>query len=152
MDEEKGNSREQSDPVSFDEFMQMLLAWLEENIQSLEGLSYEFINGLSEAAVSQNFGAGRVMDPVQELPEISGEMQPFTDIVEVGDYLYFTSDLKLDKEMVSYEVTESRVRVDISMEDRMQTLYVGLPFRVDPDLIEASFTNGVLDLIMKKRL
>ncbi len=146
MDKEKENFWKQSDPMPFEEFMEILISWLDKNVQGLEGLSYEFIN-VSPLDVDHNELEG---NPVNELSGMSLELQPFIDLIETDEHIYFTSDLRLDREMVSYEITNNRIRIDIAMEDRMQTLYVGLPSRFDHDIIEASFSNGVLDLVLKK--
>jgi len=83
---------------------------------------------------------------------ISGCREPLTDIIEDKDNVCITAELPgVEKSDINLDAFSDRLTIKVDTEQRKYFKEVSLPAEVQPDSIEASFKNGVLDVTVKKK-
>ncbi len=89
--------------------------------------------------------------------------EPIVDVWEDGDFVFVTAELPgVRKDNIDLNVTEESVEIKATVEDseerkgmrfrssRSFYKFVSLPKKVDPDSAEATFSNGILEVKLKK--
>jgi len=83
---------------------------------------------------------------------ISGCREPLTDIIEDKDKVCITAELPgVEKRDINLDAFSDKLTIKVDTEQRKYFKEVSLPAEVQPDSIEASFKNGVLDVTVKKK-
>jgi len=89
--------------------------------------------------------------PSQNTPEISGDTEPFIDVIEGEKEIYVTVELPgVDKENIDVELTKDIFSLDVKQPERNFTKDVKLPAEVLKKPVEAKYNNGVLSITLKK--
>jgi len=84
-------------------------------------------------------------------PELAGEREPLTDIIEGDHNVSVTIELPgVEKDDVGLTTTESTLTVDVDTPQRRYHKVVDLPCKIIPDTTKATCKNGVLDVVIKK--
>lgn len=83
---------------------------------------------------------------------MQGSREPLTDIIEDRDKVCITAELPgVEKTDISLDAFLDKLTIKVNTEQRKYFKEVPLPAEVQPDSIEASFKNGVLDVTVRKR-
>jgi HSP20 family protein len=84
-------------------------------------------------------------------PELRGEREPLTDVIEHDHDVSATMELPgVGKEDINLTTTESTLTVDVDTPQRRYHKVVDLPCKIKPDTTKATYKNGVLDVVMEK--
>ena len=79
--------------------------------------------------------------------EIVGSREPMTDIIEKENEMTVTVEMPgVEKEDIDLQVTENSVIIKADSEDRRYFKEIELPRKANPDKVEATYKNGVLDV------
>lgn len=94
----------------------------------------------------------RAPQPGQSLPAVStDEREPLTDVIEEGDRVAVTMELPgVDKKDIQLHMTQDELEISVDNDRRKYHKRVKLPSRVVPDTTEATYTNGILDVTVKR--
>ncbi len=77
--------------------------------------------------------------------------EPLTDINEDNNNIYVTYELPgIDKNNIKLTVNENNIELKVDKEPRKYYKNIELNVPVDPDSTVAKFTNGILDITLKK--
>lgn len=95
----------------------------------------------------RQFGDTNVTRPWEE----ESRREPLTDVLERDDTISITAELPgVEKEDVDLRVTPDRLVIQVDTEEREYYKDVDLPSPVDPDSVQATYRNGILDVTLKK--
>ncbi len=84
-------------------------------------------------------------------PAVTSEREPLTDVFEDPQSVAITMELPgVDKSDIDLKMTAERLDVGVDTETRKYHKSVRLPAKVDPSTTKATFTNGVLDVTVRK--
>ncbi|MCD6503342.1 MAG: Hsp20/alpha crystallin family protein [Thermoplasmata archaeon] len=85
--------------------------------------------------------------------QLEEEREPLVEIVEDKDKVYVTVELPgVDKDKIDLEVMDgNKLLIKAEGENRKYKKVLELPADVDPDSIKATYKNGILDIIIKKK-
>ncbi len=84
-------------------------------------------------------------------PAVTSEREPLTDVFEDPQSVAITMELPgVDKSDIDLKMTAERLDVGVDTETRKYHKSVRLPTKVDPSTTKATFTNGVLDVTVRK--
>lgn len=85
-------------------------------------------------------------------PTIAADQrEPLTDVFEDPQSVAITMELPgVDKQDIDLKMTAERLDVGVDTDARKYHKSVRLPAKVDPSTTKATFTNGVLDVTVKK--
>jgi len=85
--------------------------------------------------------------------EVGEEREPLVEVVEDSEKVYVTVELPgVDKDKIELEVLdENKLVIRAEGESRKYKKVLELPANVDPDSIKATYKNGILDIIIKKK-
>lgn len=77
--------------------------------------------------------------------------EPLTDVMHRNGTISITVELPgVEKEEIELRAQPEKVVIEVSNPERGYYKEVALPAAVDPDSVEATFKNGVLDVTLKK--
>lgn len=83
---------------------------------------------------------------------VSDEREPLTDVIEEGDQVAITMELPgVKKSDINLHMTDDELEIGVDTERRKYHKRVKLPTKVDPKTTKATYTNGILDVSVKKR-
>ena len=72
--------------------------------------------------------------------------------LEAEDHVAITLELPgVEKEDINMEILEESMKIDVDTEIRKYHKEIKLPENLDTDTIEATYKNGVLDIVIKRR-
>ncbi len=84
-------------------------------------------------------------------PAQSGEREPLTEVVDLGEKYEVTVEMPgVKKDDIELSATEERLKVETSG-DRKFKKSVSFEERIDPEAVEANFKNGILTVELEKR-
>lgn len=110
---------------------------------------YSFRMGPDGKPEFRQFGDTDVLKPWSTE---SPRREPLTDVIERGDSLSITVELPgVEKDQIDLRATPKELTISVEHPDRPYFKEVDLPAAVDPDSVEATFKNGVLDITLRKR-
>ena len=82
--------------------------------------------------------------------ELTNTKKPIADVLECDDHISVTLELPgVDKDEISLEVVDDVLEIAVDSPGKDYSDIIELPSRVDPDSIEATFKNGVLNVCIK---
>ena len=85
-------------------------------------------------------------------PIISEEREPLVDVIEKGDEIRVVAEVPgVSKDQIKVKVTGKKLIIQAQGEDRKYYKEVELPTEVDEKSAKASYNNGVLQVILKKK-
>jgi HSP20 family protein len=80
------------------------------------------------------------------------EREPLTDIIESDDSVSITLEIPgVDKDEIELRVEEDTVSINVDTPQRKYFKEVPLKAKIDPNTSKATYKNGVLDIILKKK-
>lgn len=83
---------------------------------------------------------------------ISEEREPLVDVIEKGDEVRIISEVPgVNKDQIKVRVNGNKVTIQAQGEDRKYYKEVELPSEVDEKSAKATYNNGVLQIILKKK-
>ena len=99
----------------------------------------------------QEFGnlPKKIFDKESSLPD---EIEPLTDVIEDDQYVSVTVEIPgVEKEDIDLNVTENTLEINVEGSDRVYHKLIDLPCKVFPENSQATYKNGILDIILKRR-
>lgn len=83
---------------------------------------------------------------------ISEEREPLTDIIEGEEEIAITIELPgVEKDDIDLNVTESNLEINVENPKRKYRKLIDLPCDVIPKTSKASYKNGILDIVIKRK-
>lgn len=99
----------------------------------------------------EEFGNRTIETPEGE-PAISDEREPLTDIIEGEEDVAITVELPgVEKEDIDLTVTEDTLEIRVDSARRKYHKVIELPCKVKPKTTKATYKNGVLDIVIKRK-
>ena len=87
-----------------------------------------------------------------EKPVVDTRREPLTDINETDDQIAITVELPgVSKEDIDINVMDDKVEVNVKTESRKYFKSIDLKSLVDSESSKATYTNGILDLVLTKK-
>jgi HSP20 family protein len=85
-------------------------------------------------------------------PVVDTSREPLTDINETDDQIAITVELPgVNKEDIDINVMEDKVEINVKTESRKYFKSIDLSSSVKIDSSKATYTNGILDLVLTKK-
>ena len=146
----------------FDEMQKMFEStnfkeMIEEMLRGGLGSNKRFIHGFSVnigpdgKPKIQEFGNRSLKTSTGE-PMISEEREPLTDIIEGDDDVAVTVELPgVEKEDVALNVTGDMIEITVDTPKRKYHKRLDLPCNVKPKTTKATYKNGILDVVIKRK-
>jgi len=98
-----------------------------------------------------DFGNRSTKSPDGE-PMISEEREPITDIIEGDNDVAVTVELPgVDKEDIDLNITTDKLDIKVDNPKRKYHKILDLPCDVKPKTTKATYKNGVLDIVIKRK-
>ena len=104
--------------------------------------------------VFEDFGNTRIrpFGKQGEKPTVDTRREPLTDINETDNQIAITVELPgVNKEDIDINVMEEKVEVNVKTESRKYFKSIDLKSAVETDSSKATYTNGILDLVLSKK-
>ena len=99
----------------------------------------------------EDFGNKPIKSPKGE-SIISEEREPLTDIIEGDDDVAVTVEIPgVEKEDIDLNVTGDMLEIKVDAQNRKYQKTVQLPCDVRPKTTKATYKNGVLDVVIKRK-
>ncbi|MCD6248535.1 MAG: Hsp20/alpha crystallin family protein [Hadesarchaea archaeon] len=84
-------------------------------------------------------------------PKPTEHREPLVDVIPGPQVIRVIAELPgVNKEDIDLRVTEDKVSILVDTPDRKYSKEVELPAKVDPKSADASYTNGVLEVVLRK--
>ncbi len=151
----------------FDEFIEDVMRGFEELFTMLEREAFEIFSRGSGARGPVVYGVRITIGPdgkpiIEEFgnvkrkgirPIISEEREPLVDVFEEKDKVIVVAELPgVDKDKIDVRIKDSKLIIRASDKDRKYYKEIDLPAEVKPDTARAKYKNGVLEIIIDKRV
>jgi HSP20 family protein len=99
----------------------------------------------------EDFGNRQIKSPEGE-PLISEEREPITDIIEGDEDVSVTVELPgVEKNDIDLNVTKDSLEMKVDTPKRKYHKQVDLPCDVIPKTTKATYKNGILDVVIKRK-
>lgn len=99
----------------------------------------------------EDFGNKSIRSPEGE-PIISEEREPLTDIIEGNDDVAVTVEMPgVEKEDIDLDVTSDTLEIKVDTPERKYHKSLDLPCDVLPKTTKATYKNGILDVVIKRK-
>jgi HSP20 family protein len=83
---------------------------------------------------------------------VSEEREPLTDIIEGDDDVFITVETPgVEKEDINLNINDASLDIDIDSPERKYRKSIDLPCTVFPNMAKATYKNGILDIVVKRR-
>ena len=93
------------------------------------------------------------LDGVAQEATVDTSREPLTDVNETENEISITVELPgVIKEDIDINVTENKVEVKVETKSRNYLKKINLPNKVLSKSSKATYTNGILDLVLKKKV
>jgi HSP20 family protein len=80
------------------------------------------------------------------------EREPLTDIIEGDDDIYITVEVPgVQKEDIDININDSSIDINVNSPNRKYHKSINLPSSVIPKKSKATYNNGILDIIVKRK-
>jgi HSP20 family protein len=84
--------------------------------------------------------------------ELNKSINPTADVLECGDHISVTLELPgIEKNDISLEIVDDVLEIAVDSPVRNYSNIIELPSEVDPNSMEATFKNGVLNVCLKPK-
>lgn len=105
--------------------------------------------GLGDKPIIEQFGNIQETD---EGPVVTATREPLTDLLEENDHLVVIAELPgVEEKDIDIKVAGDMLEITASTRDRNYRKELLLPTLVDPDTLESSHRNGILEIKLAKR-
>ncbi|MEA2055295.1 MAG: archaeal heat shock protein Hsp20 [Candidatus Thermoplasmatota archaeon] len=99
----------------------------------------------------EDFGNRTIKSPKGK-PTISEEREPLTDIIEGDEDVAVTVEMPgIEKENIDLNVTGDALEITVDNPKRKYHKKLDLPCDVNPKTTKATYKNGVLDVVVKRK-
>ena len=99
----------------------------------------------------EDFGNKPIKSPQGE-PLISEEREPLTDIIEGDEDVAITVEIPgVEKEDIDLNATNETIEIKVDTPQRKYHKILNLPCDVLPKTTKATYKNGVLDIVLKRK-
>jgi len=99
----------------------------------------------------EDFGNKSIRSP-DGAPTISEEREPLTDIIEGDDDVAVTIEMPgVNKSDVDLNVTRDTLEINVDTPQRKYHKNLDLPCGVKPKTTTATYKNGILDIVIKRK-
>ena len=99
----------------------------------------------------EQFGNQPLKDQNGELT-VSDDREPLTDIIEDDNEVFITTEIPgIEKEDIDLNVTEENVEINVDNPKRKYHKLINLPCDVISKTTKASYKNGILDIVIKRK-
>lgn len=99
----------------------------------------------------QEFGNRPIKSPNGE-PLISEEREPLTDIIEGDDDVSITVEIPgVEREDIDLNATNDTLEIKVDTPNRKYHKNINLPCDVIPKTTKATYKNGILDVVIKRK-
>jgi HSP20 family protein len=99
----------------------------------------------------EDFGNKAIKSPEGE-PTISEEREPLTDIIEGDNDVAVTVEIPgVERNDIDLNVTNETLEITVNTPQRKYHKRVDLPCDVKPKTTKATYKNGVLDVVIKRK-
>jgi len=79
------------------------------------------------------------------------ERKPLIDVLETEDSVHVIAEMPgIEKEDIRLDATDSAVDLRACRDERKYSEHIELPFKVNPNSAEATYKNGVLEVIFRR--
>jgi len=99
----------------------------------------------------EDFGNRPIKSPAGE-PLISEEREPLTDIIEGDDDVAITVEIPgVEKDDIELNATNDTLEIKVDTPNRKYQKSLDLPCGVLPKTTKATYKNGILDVVIKRK-
>lgn len=99
----------------------------------------------------ERFGNRLIEAPGRETI-FSEEREPITDIIEGDEEVAVTIEIPgVSKRDIDLRVNEDKLEIKVNNPERKYHKIVELPCKVDPDTAKATYRNGILDVVVRRK-
>jgi HSP20 family protein len=99
----------------------------------------------------QEFG-NRPIKSAKGQPTISDEREPITDIIESDEDVAVTVEIPgVEKNDIDLKVTNDTLKIKVDKTQRKYHKTLDLPCDVIPNTTKATYKNGILDIVIKRK-
>ena len=85
-------------------------------------------------------------------PHIGGEIEPLVDVIEKDDEVRVVAEVPgVNKDQVKVKVSNNKVIIQAQGEDRKYYKEIDMPTEVEDKNIKATYNNGILQIMLKKK-
>jgi len=99
----------------------------------------------------EDFGNRHIKTPTGE-PQISEEREPLTDIIEGDDDVAVTVEIPgVEKNDIDLDVQTDDLEIKVDTPQRKYHKRLNLPCDVIPKTTKATYKNGILDIVIKRK-
>lgn len=99
----------------------------------------------------EDFGNKSIKSPDGN-PVISEEREPLTDIIEGDNDVAVTIEMPgIEKKDIDLNITKDALEINVDAADRKYHKRLDLPCDVIPNTTKATYKNGVLDVVIKRK-
>jgi len=99
----------------------------------------------------EEFGNKAVETPDGEAI-VSDEIEPLTDVIEGDEDVAITMEIPgVEKKDIDLKVTEDRVEIKVNNPKKKYHKLIELPCKVKPKTTKATYKNGILDIVIKRK-
>ena len=99
----------------------------------------------------EDFGNRNIKTPTGE-PQISEEREPLTDIIEGDDDVAVTVEIPgVEKNDIDLDVQTDDLEIKVDTPQRKYHKRLNLPCDVIPKTTKATYKNGILDIVIKRK-
>jgi len=89
--------------------------------------------------------------PKIPFPELSESREPLVEVIPTPGYIRVLAELPgVDKADIKLKAFDTELEISVDTEERKYYKKVELPDKVDPKSAQATFKNGVLEVVLKK--
>ena len=83
---------------------------------------------------------------------VPDEREPLTDVIEGNDDISITVEVPgVEKEDINLNINDSSIDIDVFTLNRKYQKSIDLPCSVIPNKAKATYKNGILDIIIKRK-
>ena len=99
----------------------------------------------------EDFGNKPTQSPTGE-SVISEEREPLTDIIEEDEDVAITVEIPgVEKDDINLDITRDNLEIKVDTPNRKYHKNLALPCDVIPKTTKATYKNGILDIVMKRK-
>jgi HSP20 family protein len=101
--------------------------------------------------IIEDFGNKQIKSPEGQ-PQISEEREPLTDIIEGDEDVAITLEIPgVEREDIDLNITNDALEIKVDTPQRKYHKRINLPCDVIPKTTSATYKNGILDIVLKRK-
>ena len=89
--------------------------------------------------------------PVGPIPKPTDVREPLVDVVQTPTMVRVVAELPgVDKKDINLQATQNKLTISVDAPERKYHKEIELPARVDPKSANATYSNGMLEIVFKR--